>query len=88
MKALSTLALSLLSAFGASDLFVAFRRSTSEPFADIAPLDALNPPSDERDPWLSPDGRELYFASDRSGHYDIYVTTVHLEPGWGRISET
>ena len=61
---------------GAADLYVASRRSTSDPFEHDTPLDDLNTPSDERDPWLSPDGRELYFSSDRSGHYDIYVAAV------------
>lgn len=67
-------------AFGPADLYVAMRRSTSEPFEHWAPLDELNSPSDERDPWLSPDGRQLYFSSDRSGHYEIYVAAAHSEP--------
>jgi hypothetical protein len=60
-------------AFGPADLFAAQRRSTGEPFAPGAPLDDLNTESDERDPWLSPDGRLLYFSSNRSGQYEIYV---------------
>ncbi len=67
-------------AFGPADLYVASRRSVSDPFEQHAPLDELNTPSDERDPWLSPDGAELYFASDRSGHYDIYVAAARQEP--------
>jgi hypothetical protein len=59
---------------------VASRRATSDPFKHFEPLDDLNTPRDERDPWLSPDGRELYFASDRSGHYDIYVAAARREP--------
>jgi Tol biopolymer transport system component len=31
---------------------------------------------DERDPWLSPDGTEFYFASDRAGNHAIYVCEV------------
>jgi len=31
-----------------------------------------NTPSDERDPAFSPDGRYLYFSSDRSGIFNIY----------------
>lgn len=65
---------------GPADMYVASRRSTSDPFEHHAPLDDLNTPSDERDPWLSPDGRELYFASDRSGQYDIYVAAARREP--------
>jgi hypothetical protein len=67
-------------AFGPADMFVASRRSTSDPFEAHLSLDELNTENDERDPWLSPDGRELYFASDRSGHYDIYVAAARREP--------
>jgi hypothetical protein len=59
-----------------SDLFVTWRRSTSEPFSVPLPLDDLNTPADERDPWLSPDGTTLYFTSDRSGVLNIYTATV------------
>lgn len=66
-------------AFGPADMFVAQRRTTDDPFEHHRPLTELNSDSDERDPWLSPDGSELYFSSDRSGHYDIYVAKVRLE---------
>lgn len=66
--------------FGPADLYVASRRSTSDPFERGVPLDDLNTPSDERDPWLSADGREFYFSSDRSGQYAIYVAAAHREP--------
>lgn len=59
-----------------SDLYVAWRRSAGEPFSVTQPLDDLNTPSSERDPWLSPDGRTLYFTSDRSGVLQIYTARV------------
>ena len=31
--------------------------------------------SDERDAWLSPDGHRLYFSSNRSGNFDLYVAS-------------
>lgn len=71
-------------AFGPADMFVAYRRTTAEPFANHRPLAELNTADDERDPWLSPDGHELYFSSDRSGHYDIYVAAVHREESSGQ----
>lgn len=61
-------------AFGPADLFVAQRRATDDPFTPGVPIDDLNTVSDERDPWLSPDGRQLYFSSDRSGQYEIYMS--------------
>jgi hypothetical protein len=59
-----------------SDLFVAFRRSTSEPFSVTQPLKDLNTTYDERDPWLSPDGTTFYFTSDRGGVLNIYTANV------------
>jgi hypothetical protein len=58
------------------DLYVAFRRSTNEPFSETQPLGDLNTPADERDPWLSPDGKLLFFTSDRGGVLSIYVASV------------
>jgi hypothetical protein len=61
-----------------ADLYVAFRRSTSEAFRDgvTQPLADLNTPADERDPWLTPDGKTLYFTSDRDGILSIYTAQV------------
>jgi hypothetical protein len=59
-----------------SDLFVAWRLSTGEPFYIKQPLDDLNTAADERDPWLSPDGGTLYFTSDRGGVLNIYTARV------------
>jgi hypothetical protein len=59
-----------------SDLYVARRATTDASFGDPEPLVDLNDPgerSEERMPWLSPDGKSLYFASDRSGEYGLYV---------------
>jgi hypothetical protein len=59
-----------------SDLFVAFRRSTNERFEVTQYLSDLNTPADERDPWLTPDGKTLYFTSDRDGVLTIYTAPV------------
>jgi hypothetical protein len=59
-----------------SDLFVAWRLSTYEPFNETQPLGDLNTPADERDPWLTPDGTTLYFTSDRGGVLNIYTARV------------
>jgi Tol biopolymer transport system component len=63
-------------AIGAADLYVSSRKSTSEPFSERVPLTDLNTVDDERDPWLSPDGTQFYFSSDRAGQYAIYVAEV------------
>jgi len=59
-----------------ADLFVAWRRSVNDPFSLPQPLDDLNTPGDERDPWLTPDGSTLYFTSDRDGALNIYTASV------------
>jgi hypothetical protein len=59
-----------------ADLFVAWRRSLNEKFSYPQPLDDLNTPGDERDPWLTPDGSTLYFTSDRDGALNIYTASV------------
>lgn len=58
------------------DLYVAWRRSFDEPFSVTQPLGDLNTAADERDPWLSPDGKLLFFTSDRDGVLNTYVATV------------
>jgi Tol biopolymer transport system component len=57
---------------GDQDLFVASRAGTGAPFGGIAPIPELNSPHDDRDPWLAPDGSEIFFSSDRSGSLKIY----------------
>lgn len=62
------------SADDSGDLFVARRSTTNEPFGEAIPLETINTPYDDRDPWLSPDGTQLYFSSDRDnpGTLNIY----------------
>lgn len=52
---------------GARDLYRATRASPNEPFSVLEPLEGLNTPENEIDPAFSPDGAELYFASNRGG---------------------
>jgi hypothetical protein len=61
---------------GTADLSVAWRLSVNEPFSFAQTLEDLNTPGDERDPWLTPDGKTLYFTSDRDGALNIYTAAV------------
>ena len=63
-------------AVGAADLFVATRRTLSDPFSDVVALAELNTERDERDPFLSADATTFYFSSDRTGVYEIYVSQL------------
>jgi len=61
-----------------SDLYVARRASLDAAFGEPEALSDLNDPldrSEERMPWLSADGTRLYFVSDRSGQYTLYLAT-------------
>jgi hypothetical protein len=60
---------------GDQDLFVATRSATTDPFGGVAPIAELNSSHDDRDPWLSSDGSEIFFSSDRSGSLKIYRAT-------------
>ena len=59
-----------------ADLYVAWRQAVDAPFSFTQPLDDLNTGGDERDPWLTPDGKTLYFTSDRDGALTVYTAAV------------
>lgn len=61
------------------DLFVTTRASLDAPFGPPVALEGINTADDERDPWLSPDGRRLFFTSNRGGSHDIYEAAVTRE---------
>lgn len=60
---------------GGRDLYMTTRTSPSDPWDTPVPIVELNTAFSEEDPWLSPDGRTLVFASNRGGSYDLYITT-------------
>jgi hypothetical protein len=57
---------------GNEDLYVATRATITDPFANPQPIAELNSPFADSDPWVSADGRHMFFASDRSGVFGIY----------------
>jgi Tol biopolymer transport system component len=64
---------------GGFDLWTATRGSVDEPFGDVENLGELNAESSEFDPFLSEDGRELLFISDRRGRAEIWRATRPCE---------
>jgi hypothetical protein len=60
---------------GIRDLFVTTRATVSDPWDTPVPITELNTGFSEEDPWLSPDGRTLVFASTRDGAYELYIVT-------------
>ena len=67
---------------GEGDLYMAWRTSLDEPFGRAVPLPLVNTDQDERDPWLSSDGKRFFFSSDRRDgrELDIYATIMELPP--------
>ena len=64
----------------AGDLYLAWRRSPSEPFQSPIGLAGVNTMALERDPWVSADQTRFFFASSRlTGRgFDIFATTLDL----------
>jgi hypothetical protein len=57
---------------GEWDLWMASRPDREAPFGHVTNLRALNTTAWDMHPSLSPDGLTLYFASNRSGHFQVF----------------
>lgn len=61
------------------DLYVTERADERSAFGPAVALDALNrADSDERDPWLSPDGTRFFFTSNREADHGHEIFEVEL----------
>jgi hypothetical protein len=58
---------------GQIDLWLASRPTTDDPFEPPSPIVELNSVAVDEDPWMSPDGGTVYFASERHGTLDIFM---------------
>lgn len=57
---------------GSLDLYMSRRASTSDPFPAPVPIAELNTMDSEQDPWVSSDGRRLWFSSNRGGTNQLW----------------
>jgi Tol biopolymer transport system component len=57
------------------DLYVSTRATLADQFTVGTPIDELNTAVNDSDPWVSPDGREIYFLSSRDGSSRIWRAT-------------
>jgi hypothetical protein len=71
---------------GTYDLFLATRATTAADFGGVTALSSLNTSSNDQQPFLVPDGSEIYFSSDRSGDSDIYRARLVGGGGFGAPS--
>lgn len=53
----------------------ATRASKSVPFGPLQPVPVVNGTASDSDPFISADGRVLYFTSDRGGNFGLYRST-------------
>jgi Tol biopolymer transport system component len=58
---------------GSTDLYVARRASVTMPFGAATALSSLNSAFGESDPTITPDEKQIVFASARSGSYKLMV---------------
>jgi Tol biopolymer transport system component len=58
---------------GGYDIYEFTRASTDEAFENPTPITEVNSASDDFDPYLSPNGLALAFASNRLGNYDLFL---------------
>ena len=75
--------------YGKEDLYVSFRTGRDRWSKPKNLGYGVNSKNDETTPYLAPDGRTLYFSSNRpegEGAYDIYVTR-RLDESWQRWSK-
>jgi hypothetical protein len=58
--------------YGGSDLFISFKKADGSWTKSVNLGKSINSPSWENCPIISPDGKYLFFISNRSGRYKIY----------------
>jgi len=59
-----------------SDLYYSYRTTLRATFSAPHIIRGINSSGDDRDPWLSLDGKRLYFSSDRGGDFDIWMAEI------------
>ncbi len=71
--------------YGSGDIWQTVRPTVNDPWGPAENLGVfVNSSTDEGGPWISTDGLELYFSSDRSGDYDLYVSRRgRASDAWG-----
>ncbi len=58
---------------GGSDLWIAERSDRHLPFGNVRNLSTVNSRYDDNSPFISPDGLQLLFASNRAGSMQLYM---------------
>jgi hypothetical protein len=56
------------------DLYVAVKQGQNKVFTEPTPVQATNSDADEMNPWLSADGKQLYFSRKTKDGWRVYVS--------------
>jgi len=71
---------------GGYDIWMASRLDPGDPFANVQNPSGINTASAESGAFVSPDGLELYFASNRNGQWQIFrATRQSREDAFGNV---
>jgi Tol biopolymer transport system component len=62
---------------GGFDIWTAHRSTTADGFPAPTPVSELNSSAADYVGWLSPDNCRIYFSSNVSGTFDVYVASRH-----------
>jgi hypothetical protein len=57
------------------DIYVAQRFDPRKAFSAMTPVQSVDSPSDEMHPWLTADGKEMYFSRKKDGHWRVFVAS-------------
>jgi hypothetical protein len=69
------------------DLYVAQRFDTRKPFSEPTPVHAADSEADELHPWLTADGKQLYFSRKTKDGWRVFVTAREGATGPGGFGE-
>jgi hypothetical protein len=63
------------------DIYVVQRYDARKPFSALTPVQAVDSDQDEMHPWLSADGKQMYFSRKKDGHWRVFVITRPMGVG-------
>jgi hypothetical protein len=72
---------------GNYDIYVAIKHEPDKAFTAPAPINPITTAADEKDPWLSADGKRLYFSRKTKEGWRVFVSSRARAvgaQGWGR----
>jgi hypothetical protein len=57
------------------DIYVSQRTDVKKPFAAMTPVIAVDTEADEMHPWLTTDGKQMYFSRKKGDHWRVFVAS-------------